>query len=181
MIAADDGIRTTVATVHEIQVVFDSPYDSPDQGIVNRRLFDMESETYTNKGGNPGTQKLPGSAAATTGTDVDHIPYGRGRADIRLAQAGDGELYVLSKADGMIRRLLAPPAPNILSITASNGTVSLTWRSIPSHIYRVQYKDSLKDAAWSSVSGDVTAGAQTASKALIPVVGSTRFYRILGL
>ena len=181
MIAADDGTRTTMATIHEIQVVFDSPYDSPDQGIVNRRLFDIESETYTNKGGNPGTQKLTGSAAATTGTDIDLVPYGRGRADIRLAQASDGELYVLSKSDGMIRRLLPPPAPNIISVTASNGNVSLTWRAIPSHIYRVQYKDSVTGGAWTNVAGDVTANGQTASKALIPVAGVTRFYRVIGV
>ena len=32
-------------------------------------------------------------------------PYGGGRADIRLALGGDGEIYVLSKSDGMVRKL----------------------------------------------------------------------------
>ena len=31
--------------------------------------------------------------------------YGGGRADIRIAEGIDGELYVLSKSDGMIRML----------------------------------------------------------------------------
>ena len=46
MIANDDGDRTSVAAVHELQVVFDSPHDSPDQGPVNRRLFDIVADEY---------------------------------------------------------------------------------------------------------------------------------------
>ena len=42
MIANDnDGIRTTLAAIHELQVVFDTPDDNPDQGPVARRLFDI--------------------------------------------------------------------------------------------------------------------------------------------
>jgi hypothetical protein len=65
---------------------------------------------------------LPGAAAATGGwrgrvfqpgkPDPYGVPYGGGRADIRLAMGGDGELYVLSKSDGMIRKLVAVvPSP----------------------------------------------------------------------
>ncbi|TMA52752.1 MAG: hypothetical protein E6J80_11975, partial [Deltaproteobacteria bacterium] len=97
MIAKDDGDHLSLAAVHELQVVFDSPYDNPDQGLVNRRLFDIVADEYTNKGGDaPGSSVLPGSATVTSGNDPDGIPYGGGRADIRLAVGGDGELYVLS-------------------------------------------------------------------------------------
>ena len=51
MIAKDDGDRTSLAAVHELQVVFDSPYDNPDQGPVNRRLFDIVADEYASKGG----------------------------------------------------------------------------------------------------------------------------------
>ena len=36
---------------------------------------------------------------------------GGGRADIRIAMGGDGEVYVLSKSDGMIRKMTAVVTP----------------------------------------------------------------------
>jgi hypothetical protein len=64
---------------------------------------------------------LPGEATATTGwrdaahtqpkTDPEGIAYGGGRADVRMAMGGDGELYVLSKSDGMIRKMTAVVTP----------------------------------------------------------------------
>ena len=45
------------------------------------------------------------------GKDPDGIPWGGGRADVRLAIDGDGELYLMSKGDGMIRKLTAVVAP----------------------------------------------------------------------
>ena len=67
---------------------------------------------------------LPGGANATGGwrgktfvtakPDPYGVPYGGGRADVRLSMGGDGEIYVLSKTDGMIRILAGvftpPPA-----------------------------------------------------------------------
>ena len=71
-------------------------------------MFDILAGEYTSKGGDaPGSSVLPGGATVTSGNDPDGIPYGGGRADIRLAVDGDGELYVLSKSDGMIRKLVA--------------------------------------------------------------------------
>jgi glucose/sorbosone dehydrogenase/fibronectin type III domain protein len=139
MILKDDGDRLSLAAVHELQVVFDSPYDNPDQGPVNRRLFDIVADEYTHKGGDAsGSSVLPGSANVTSGDDSDGIPYGGGRADIRLAVGGDGEIYVLSKSDGMIRALVAvvaPPAdttppsvPTGVTATVVSATqVNLTW------------------------------------------------------
>ena len=64
---------------------------------------------------------LPGAAAATTGwRDPDHkqpkadpegVAYGGGRADVRIAMGGDGEVYVLSKSDGMIRKMTTVVTP----------------------------------------------------------------------
>jgi len=43
----------------------------------------------------------------------DGARYGGGRADVRLALGGDGELYLLCKTDGWIRKLVAvTPPPN---------------------------------------------------------------------
>jgi hypothetical protein len=52
------------------------------------------SSTYPSRGGEAAF--LPGFA----------VPVGKGRADIRLAVDGKGELYVISKSDGMIREVI---------------------------------------------------------------------------
>ena len=68
---------------------------------------------------------LPGAADTTGGwrgntfvpgkDDPYGVPYGGGRADVRLSLGGDGEIYIMSKSDGMIRKMMAvvtpPPAP----------------------------------------------------------------------
>jgi hypothetical protein len=131
MIAKDDGDRTSLAAVHELQVVFNGPYDNPDQGPVNRRLFDIVADEYASKGGAAaGGSVLPGGANVTSGNDPDGIPYGSGRADIRLALGGDGEIYVLSKSDGMIRKLVAvvalPPPSGLTTFALNGGATSTT-------------------------------------------------------
>ena len=59
---------------------------------------------------------LPGNSNVTTRpkADPEGIPYGGGRGDIRIAVDPDGEFYVMSKADGMIRKVVATslPAPS---------------------------------------------------------------------
>ena len=124
---ATHGQRNRQAPIHELQIMYKSPYDTANQTAVKRRMFDIVSETYAHKGGTPAQDRvLPGAAAATTGwRDADHkqpkvdyegAAYGGGRADVRIAQGGDGEVYVLSKSDGMIRKMTAvvtpPPAAN---------------------------------------------------------------------
>lgn len=124
---ATHGERNRQAKIHELQIMYKSPYDTANQSAVNRRMFDIVADSYAHKGGTPAQDRvLPGAAAATTGwRDADHKqpkvdyegkPYGGGRADIRIAQGNDGEVYVLSKSDGMIRKMTAvvtpPPAAN---------------------------------------------------------------------
>jgi len=119
---ATRGQRNHQAPIHELQIMYKSPYDASAQAAVKRRMFDVVAETYSHKGGTPGQDRvLPGAAAATTGwRDPDHkqpkadpegVPYGGGRADIRIAMGGDGEVYVLSKSDGMIRKMAAVVTP----------------------------------------------------------------------
>ena len=119
---ATHGQRNHQATIHELQIMYKSPYDASAQTAVKRRMFDVVAETYSHKGGTPVQDRvLPGAAAATTGwRDPDHkqpkadpegAPYGGGRADVRIAMGGDGEVYVLSKSDGMIRKMTAVVTP----------------------------------------------------------------------
>jgi hypothetical protein len=172
MIAADDTNRLTLAPIHELQVVYNG---------AARRLFDLVAAGFAQKGGHISGQPLPGTVPATSRNDPYGVAYGGGRADIRLAQGGDGELYVLSKADGMIRKLVAVVSPpTIQSASVTNGVTALTWTAISNHLYRVQYKASLADTNWTALSGDVTAAGATASKT-DPATNTLRFYRILAL
>jgi len=119
---ATHGQRNHQAQIHELQIMYKSPYDAASQTAVKRRMFDVVAETYAHKGGTPAQDRvLPGAAAATSGwrdeehkqpkADADGVAYGGGRADVRIAMGGDGEVYVLSKSDGMIRKMTAVVAP----------------------------------------------------------------------
>ena len=77
VLAADDGNPLTLAPLHELST----------------RLRALSEETFRRRGGQG--DNLPGFGAVA----------GRGRVDIRLAEDNDGELYVLTKGDGMIREI----------------------------------------------------------------------------
>ena len=78
VLSADDGSPTTLAAIHELET-----------GL--RRLVE---QTFRSRGGRG--DALPGAAAVS----------GRGRVDLRFAQDSSGELYVLTKSDGMIRQIV---------------------------------------------------------------------------
>jgi hypothetical protein len=125
---ASRGVRGKQAPIHEIQVMYKSPYDQSAKAPVKRRMYDIVAETYAHKDGvaNPDSPQgvLPGAAAGTGGwrgktflpgtIDPYGVAYGGGRSDVRLSLGGDGELYIMSKSDGMIRKMTAvvkpPPA-----------------------------------------------------------------------
>ena len=97
-----------MAEIHEI--------DAGLRGIVER--------TYRERGGKG--EALPGTAVVS----------GRGRVDLRFATDNDGELYILTKSDGMIRKVIGArttsltaatppsPAPRAGAETTVPGTVA---------------------------------------------------------
>jgi mono/diheme cytochrome c family protein len=82
LLAADDGDPNTVAPIHEL----------------NTDLRRLTEETYRRRGGRG--QAIPGMAMVA----------GRGRVDLRFAEDNDGELYILTKSDGMIRKVVGVTA-----------------------------------------------------------------------
>jgi mono/diheme cytochrome c family protein len=78
VLAADDGNPTTLAPLQEID------------GHLRRIVLDR----FHARGGQG--DALPGNGAVA----------GKGRVDLRFAVDGAGELYVLTKSDGMIRRVI---------------------------------------------------------------------------
>ena len=98
VLAADDGDPTTVAPIVEMDASL-------------RRITE---ETYRERGGKG--EALPGMAMVA----------GRGRVDVRFAVDNDGELYILTKSDGMIRKVVGAraataPAPTVNAPTPSPG------------------------------------------------------------
>jgi mono/diheme cytochrome c family protein len=120
VLAADDGNPTSVAPIYEI-----------DAGL--RRLTE---EAYRARGGKG--EALPGMGAMA----------GRGRVDLRFAVDNEGELYILTKSDGMIRKVVGAratttstspakmPAPGAGQNVTSQPTASVTnpVRSTPESI-----------------------------------------------
>ena len=97
MIAAG-GQRNHQAAVHELQVIYKGE---------KRRMFDIVAEAFARKGGtHAANHLLPANAPSTNRPDRNGVPMGGGRVDIRIAEDGDGELYVLGKTDGTIRAMV---------------------------------------------------------------------------
>jgi hypothetical protein len=85
MLAADDGNPATMAAMHDVQIAWDKEEYST--------MSPITEAAYHARGGT--AAGLPGQAVISGG-----------RADIRFCMDGEGELYILSKSDGMIRAVV---------------------------------------------------------------------------
>ena len=82
--------------MHEIHLRWDDPNDTPDAGKQTyASMFPIAKAAYHSRGGKD--PDLPGRATVS----------GDGRADAHFAIDADGELYIFSKTDGMIRTISA--------------------------------------------------------------------------
>jgi len=95
MLAADDGKPGTLAKLHPVRLLWNDPGDSPDAG---KKLYDsmfpiVEAAYHARGGKHP---KLAGRPELVMG----------GRADVRFSINADGELFLYSKGDGIIRAVV---------------------------------------------------------------------------
>lgn len=97
MLEADgDGKPGTLANIYEVKFLWDNPNDSPDAGRqVYDTTFPINESTYHHRGGKE--EHLASRQRVAN----------QGRADARFAIDHDGELYIYSKSDGMIRQVVA--------------------------------------------------------------------------
>lgn len=102
MLAADDGNPSTMAKMHEVKILWDNPHDAPDTGKkLYDTMFPIVRTTYLQRGGTAESMNGRGRVS------------GEHRADVRLAIDQTGEMYIYSKSDGMIRRIVgATPDKN---------------------------------------------------------------------
>jgi hypothetical protein len=86
MLAADDGDPRTMAGIADVKIAW--------KGKVYARMAPINEIAYHARGGKaehlPGAERVPG-----------------GRSDMRLARDAAGELYVMTKSDGMVRAITA--------------------------------------------------------------------------
>jgi hypothetical protein len=71
--------------------------------------------------------------------------------------------------------------PQILSIAAANGTVTLSWSAISGAVYRVQYTPDISSTSWTALTPDVTANGTNASSIDVIAGEVQRFYRVVQL
>lgn len=94
MLAADDGDPKTMAETHPVRIRW-APFGR--ESDVYGSMAPITDTVYHARGGtakgNPGYGKVSG-----------------GRSDIHFCVDNDGELYILSKSDGMIRKVVAAAA-----------------------------------------------------------------------
>jgi hypothetical protein len=92
MLKADDGKPDTVASKHAIQIRWDNPNDAPDAGPAAYPTM------------NPIV--VAGYQARRRADPAAQGPM-PARADIRFGLDASGEVFILSKVDGMIRTIVA--------------------------------------------------------------------------
>ncbi|MGH7945283.1 MAG: PQQ-dependent sugar dehydrogenase [Opitutaceae bacterium] len=116
LVAADDGNPATLASFQRIEVLWDNPRNAAGLERFDR-MHEIVAGEYRARGGT--AANLPGSATVSDLT-------GGGRADIRFAMDAAGELFLLSKSDGMIRSLMAaPPVPAAPTVTRQPQSQSI--------------------------------------------------------
>jgi hypothetical protein len=90
MLAADDGNPATMANMHEVKILW--------QKNVYDTMLPIVQTTFRQRGSK--AENMNGRSRVS----------GSQRADVRLAVDQAGEMYVYSKSDGMIRRIVAATA-----------------------------------------------------------------------
>jgi hypothetical protein len=89
MLAADDGDPKTMAQMHDVKITWNNN--------AYKTMAPINEIAYHARGGKaehlPGAERVPG-----------------GRSDMRLARDAAGELYIMTKSDGMIRAVVGAEA-----------------------------------------------------------------------
>jgi uncharacterized repeat protein (TIGR03803 family) len=100
-----------------------------------------------------------------------------------IMQANDGNFYGTTKYGGSLTygtifKLSMVPSPNIQSVAATNGILTLTWPAASGQNYQVQYITVLTQTNWSTLTNfTATSAIGTATDSIGN--GTQRFYRVV--
>ena len=99
---------------------------------------------------------------------------------ITVRVTDDGSPNRSSLATFLVNVLQHPLAPRVESTTPGQDGLTISWDAVGGRTYRVQFKNSLNDATWTDLEGDVIASGPTASKVDLSFgTRQERYYRIL--
>ena len=93
MLAADDGNPQTMAKMYEVKLLWDDPADTAGKQVYDT-MMPIVRATFLRRGSK--SENMNGRSKVS----------GTQRADVRLTVDQAGEMYVYSKSDGMIRRIV---------------------------------------------------------------------------
>jgi hypothetical protein len=145
----------------------------------NRPLFDVADIECHDTNGDPWTFTLYGSVGqqlwfgnnqggdfnGEVGDGCHPTNFG---AEARMAQG----LYALAAA-------IFNPSPLVHAISVSGGAASISWRCLPGHIYRLQYKTWPPTTnSWVDIQPDVLAQSATITVTNAPANTAGCFYRV---
>jgi hypothetical protein len=71
------------------------------------------------------------------------------------------------------------PTARIQNVTATDGTITLSWTGVSGQAYQVQYSDNLDSGQWLPLGGPVTSNSGTFSVSDSVAASAHRFYRIV--
>jgi uncharacterized repeat protein (TIGR03803 family) len=103
-----------------------------------------------------------------------------------LVQANDGNFYGTAAAggaysNGVIFRVSVPLPPVIRSVVATTDGVILTWSTVATQSYQVQYTSSLAQTNWTSLGTPLIASSGALRVTDVAPTDPQRYYRILAL
>jgi hypothetical protein len=116
---------------------------------------------------------------------VDQVTFGRQTNNVSQGRYPDGQpgpfVFLSQPTPKQPNRLDSPATIESVAISRdATGHVVLQWPSEPGRAYRIEYKDDLSAADWTTLPGDVVADAGIATKTDGPnLQASQRFYRVL--
>ena len=70
------------------------------------------------------------------------------------------------------------PTPVLQPVTLKNGSINLSWNSLPGLAYQVQYKTGVNQSGWTNLGSPILASTSTTSLS-DPVGSAAHYYRVI--
>jgi hypothetical protein len=86
--------------------------------------------------------------------------------------------FVGNNPQRFYRVQIVEPTPTILSLQLADGAAIITWSSVTTRDYRLQYKTNLTDLSWVEVLPSITAIGPTTATTNVVGSASQRFFRV---
>ena len=120
---------------------------------------------------------------AGEGTVIDSVRFGSQTGDVSQGRYPDGSANIIFLATPTPRAANIGPQtntpPQLSQVMLSGPLLTLGWQTVPGHTYRVEYKNDLRDLAWTPLGSDMPASSGSLSVSTDVTGAPRRFYRIL--